>query len=220
MCTDDIASERDVLHFPARLILRLMTKSPLILLVGELPVPLQRRTFLVIKGFALPSSRLPLPRGCFLGFLSTGHLRGAAPEPGPAVVVSRCLQGPALSWCQPRRAVLLHNAKVGEGVRSGAPLCRPAIGLAPHEKNIWSEPRSESAIPFRLNPAPNSAAAKPFEVCHVQSIINHRKSGIISTSVFRSLQTDWCQLALINPASGQLLWLLFMQHFPAEIFKQ
>jgi len=70
------------------------------------------------------------------------------------------------------------------------------------------------------HPPTNCEGAKLFEVCHVQSIINHRKSGIISTSIFRSLETGWCQLALINLESGRLLCLLFVLFFPVEIFKQ
>lgn len=119
-----------------------------------------------------------------------------------------------------RRLCCLCKAQGGDSMRSGASLMLPGQKPCSLRKKTCLNHWSESAILFQLNLPLNCKGAKPFEVCHVQSIINHCKSGIISTSIFRSLQIDWCQLALINPASGQLLCLLFMQHFPAEIFKQ
>lgn len=123
--------------------------------------------------------------------------------------------------CAAASAVLPARSQRGVKARgAGLRRCCLAKSLALRGKKTCLNHRSKSAILFQLNLPPNCEGAKPFEVCHVQSIINHCKSGIISTSIFRSLQIGWCQLALINPASGQLLCLLFMQHFPAEIFRQ
>lgn len=210
-----------------------MTKSPLILLLGELPLPSPRRTLPVIKGFTFPSSRgvggfglrspprrsgaprgAQGPAGC-----RTGAVLGRGGEQVSAG--NRARRGGNLG-VPPRRPCCSHKAEGSEGRRSGASGTPPgqkaslSEGKKPTCLNRWSE----SAILCQLNLPPNCEGAKPFEVCHVQSIINHCKSGIISTSIFRSLQIGWCQLALINPASGQLLCLPFMQHFPAEIFKQ
>lgn len=57
------------------------------------------------------------------------------------------------------------------------------------------------------------------DVLKVRSIINHCKSGIISTNIFCSLQIYLCQLSLINLVSGGLL-SPFAQCLLAEIFKQ
>lgn len=60
---------------------------------------------------------------------------------------------------------------------------------------------------------------RPLDVCAARSIINHCKSGMISTNIFRSLQIYLRKLSLINLVSDGLL-SLFPQHLPDEIFKQ
>lgn len=136
-----------------------MTKSPLILLVGELPVPSRRRTLPITKGFTFPSSRRV--RGGTLGhFWQMQCLPQSRASPGvqepaghsPKRVQPRWQADLRRELCragwQPRcaaaSAVLpARSQRGGEGMRSGASLMLSGQKpCSPRKKNLF-EPQEQ-----------------------------------------------------------------------------